>query len=66
VGTLLGPEETSMLPCGVGVFGSLGWSRPGVAAHTASRLWGWVCGGCAGFCALFENCTVDASIFVVK
>ena len=60
-GALLGPEGTSIL-C-VGVVGFLG-----VADHVPSdgprgggtrRIWMWGC-------PLFENCTVDASIFVVK
>ncbi len=32
------------------------------------RLWGWLSGGGVDVrvCVLFENCTVDASIFVVS
>jgi hypothetical protein len=57
VGTLLGPEGTN--PVGVVLDGHLRLVR---------RLlpwWGWVrAGGCGWL--LVENCTVDASIFVVK
>ena len=72
VGTLLGPETTSSVPCvaasvvvrGVGV-----WCF-GLAASVGipSRRWWWGSGagvGC-GVGVLFENCTVDASIFVAK
>jgi hypothetical protein len=70
-GILLGPEATS--PCWVWGFGV--WQSR-AARHTSSvvcdsLLWGlcgWVLvvGVGVGGCALFENYTVDASIFVVK
>ena len=54
-----GSEETSHL---VAVFSG----RVLHVCHTGLRIvWGWVVGGC-GVCVLVENCTVDASIFVVK
>ena len=54
--TLLGPEETSAA-C---LFGA----SPVVAA--IRRLLGWSSWRRGGGWLLFENCTVDASIFVVK
>lgn len=70
VSTLLGPEGTTIVllfqrlgqpPCG-------GWksARHGLAPHTANCCWVW-CGAdrVVGW-SFVENCTVDASIFVVK
>jgi hypothetical protein len=65
VNTLLGPEETSPRVCGV----VLGWCNATFGCHTGPRrrgvgVWWWLW-GVVGW-PLFENCTVDASIFVVK
>jgi hypothetical protein len=61
--TLLGPEETSP-PVGGVVSGA---ARSLVAIPVQARwvlgVWWWLWG--RGW-PLFENCTVDASIFVVK
>jgi hypothetical protein len=54
---LLGPEETSVA-C------SSGQARAG--HQTACCCGGCVVAGWSGCWSLFENCTVDASIFVVK
>jgi hypothetical protein len=73
---LLGPEGTSACD-GVAGFGSSGPVWPSVAKllHDVSLWSGFRRGGCCGVCGgwvgvrgwpLFENCTVDASIFVVK
>ena len=72
-GILLGPEATS--PC-FGVWGFGVWQSR-AAYQTSSVCEGFpVRGACSGWvlvvgvgvggCALFENYTVDASIFVVK
>jgi hypothetical protein len=66
---LLGPEGTT-----VRVFGSvvvflvqaLVWSTSTMVGPSWGWCWGVVFRGGGGFCLLFENCTVDASIFVVK
>jgi hypothetical protein len=66
---LLGPEGTSVPPV-VGVAGFLG-SGPAriIKLPVVPAVW-WVLGVCGGWWvggwSLFENCTVDASIFVVK
>ena len=72
VGTLLGPERTG----DVGTFGCLvacfflGPSLVSASAGVLPRvglLVSGVGGACGwGFRLLFENCTVDASIFVAK
>jgi hypothetical protein len=72
VGTLLGPETTSSASvCAVGsVWMGVG---VGVSALPRSRVYRSILrGGCLvlvcgrGVGLLFENCTVDASIFVAK
>jgi hypothetical protein len=63
LGTLLGPEGTPAPRCGDGVVSVV----PGSSwMYTAGVESGWVLrvGRIGGW--LFENCTVDASIFVVK
>jgi hypothetical protein len=64
VGTLLGPEGTNPVGCprwGVGLF----WMVICAWFVDCFPWWGWVrAGGCGWL--LVENCTVDASIFVVK
>ena len=77
VGALLGPEGTGMggfsplwvgsllcvLSCGAGLLlYRFGVGGPLVGAVGVRG--GWWCG--VGVCLLFENCTVDASIFVAK
>jgi hypothetical protein len=63
VNTLLGPEGTST-PHVVGVVCVFG-SNPHLARYRTLVGVGRVDGRCGGW-SLFENCTVDASIFVVK
>jgi hypothetical protein len=71
---LLGPEKTSHtvgVPGFCGVVGvGFGFSVAGLRCHqTSSKIESvfgcWWCVGC-GVGVLFENCIVDASIFVVK
>ena len=49
-GTLLGSGTSAMKVVGVAIDG----------ARVLAPVWG----GCSGVCLLFENCIVDASIFV--
>ena len=58
VNTLLGPEETSTVCLFASGFLILVRDCP-LGGGVAGVWWGW------GW-SLFENCTVDASIFVVK
>ena len=66
-GILLGPERTTGAPVWCGVVVSVAWCRlsPNYVLARVSGLgcgwWVWVVVG-----LLFENCIVDASIFVVK
>ena len=70
VGTLLGPEATSPAPFGVGVWCFGLAALAGIPVHRFGGLSSGVVGAGAGVgCGvglLFENCTVDASIFVAK
>ena len=82
VGTLLGPEATSpalvhgvagpvglVVVCGGWVFGVSAWPRLRVYQSMLSGVSGGVGVGAGVGCGvglLFENCTVDASIFVAK
>jgi hypothetical protein len=75
-GILLGPEKTNTHPGGVGCcfFGQATPDHPYRTQESVGvpGFWGWpgvvwlvvVVG--LWVCLLFENCTVDASIFVVK
>src|SRR5664279_3226911 len=76
VGALLGPERTgrrgspglvggsSCVRCLVGLACCYTASVLVVPSGAGGVRGGWWCG--AGACLLFENCTVDASIFVAK
>src|SRR6478609_788680 len=69
VGTLLGPERTGW-SFGAGLFflGAISVSVPFLSCRFVCWAGGcWVVAGrWGGFRLLFENCTVDASIFVAK
>ncbi|GAA3521839.1 hypothetical protein GCM10022220_73360 [Actinocatenispora rupis] len=65
VDTLLGPEETGTCVCCFGM-AALRGQHTVLTSHCVVGWGSGVGGWCVGFCALFENYTVDASIFVVK